>query len=68
METVSRAMRILLNLLGSPDLRQKFHDGEIFGGWVHGFDSISKEMTQMLEHATALSPLKTSLQSSLPGT
>ena len=37
-ETVNRALRILVQLLSDSTLLQRFHEGDIFGGWVYGFE------------------------------
>ena len=67
-ETVSRAVRILIQLLTDPTLRLKFHDGEIFGGWVQGFDSISTNMSRLLSTSVPnFNPLRPSTNSQLAG-
>ena len=67
-ETVNRALRILVQLLSDSTLLQKFHEGDIFGGWVHGFETISPEMSQLLETSTAnFNPFKPSMHKPLPG-
>ena len=50
-ETVVRSLRILVQLLCEPSLKAKFHEGDIFGTWVIGFETISTEMTQMLSQS-----------------
>lgn len=66
-ETVVRALRMLVYLLCEPALKQKFRDGDIFGGWVHGFETISIEMTKLLNESPNFSPLSASMKSPLPG-
>ena len=67
-ETVSRAVRILIQLLTDPTLRVKFHEGDIFGGWVQGFDSISSDMSRLLSRSVShFNPLKPSTNSQLSG-
>ena len=67
-ETVSRAVRILIQLLTDSILRVKFHEGDIFGGWVQGFESISSDMSQMLSTSVShFNPLKPSTNSQLSG-
>ena len=57
-DTVVRALRILVQLLHDTFLSSKFHEGEIFGGWVVGFGGVSDEMTKMIKDATThFSPL-----------
>jgi len=48
-ETVNRALRILVQLLSNSTLLQRFHEGDIFGGWVCGFETISPETCKLLE-------------------
>ncbi len=58
-ETVVRSVRILVQLLCDPSLQAKFHDGDIFGSWVTGFETISLEMTKLLSNSlTYFNPLK----------
>ena len=67
-ETVSRAVRILIQLLTDPTLRVKFHEGDIFGGWVQGFDSISSDMSRLLSTSVShFNPLKPHTNSQLSG-
>ena len=67
-ETVNRALRILVQLLSDATLLQKFHEGDIFGGWVHGFETISPEMSHLLETSTTnFNPFKPSMHKPLPG-
>ena len=67
-ETVSRAVRILIQLLTDPTLRVKFREGDIFGGWVQGFDSISMDMSRLLSRSVPhFNPLKPSTNSQLSG-
>jgi len=67
-ETVNRALRILVQLLSNSTLFQRFHEGDIFGGWVYGFDT-SPEMCELLESSTVnFNPLRRSVHSpSWPG-
>ena len=68
LDTVIKALRILVHLLCDRTLFQKFHDGEIFGAWVHGFESISVEMSGLLTTSTSFNPLRgTQTQMPLPG-
>ena len=58
-ETVVRSLRILVQILCDPTLQAKFHEGDIFGSWVIGFETISTEMTQLLSNSlTYFNPLK----------
>ena len=67
-QTVLRALRILIQLLTDSSLKQKFHDGDIFGGWVNGFELISSEMKDLLSKSLHyFTPLKQNLQHPLPG-
>ena len=67
-ETVTRAVRILIQLLTDPTLRPKFREGDIFGGWVKGFDSISSDMSRLLSTSVPhFNPLRPSTNSQLPG-
>lgn len=67
-ETVSTAVRILIQLLTDSNLRLKFHEGEIFGGWVQGFDSISSDMSRLLSTSVAyFNPLKPATNTQLSG-
>ena len=61
-ETVVRSLRILVQLLCEPSLQAKFHEGDIFGTWVIGFETISTEMTQMLSQSLLyFNPLRQSV-------
>ena len=51
-ETVNRALRILVQLLSDSTLLQRFHEGDIFGGWVYGFETISPEMCKLQSSQT----------------
>jgi len=67
-ETVNRALRILVQLLSDSTLLQRFHEGDIFGGWVYGFETISPEMCKLLESSTVnFNPLKRSVHTPLAG-
>ena len=67
-ETVNRALRILVQLLSDSTLLQRFQEGDIFGDWVCGFETISPEMCKLLEKSTTnFNPLKRSMHTPLPG-
>ena len=67
-ETVNRALRILVQLLSDSTLLQRFHEGDIFGDWVYGFETISPEMCKLLESSTSnFNPLKRTMHTPLPG-
>ena len=67
-DTITRALRILIQLLSVEKLQQKFHEGDIFGSWVKGFEKLPMEMRNMLETSvTQVNPLKLNAQFPLPG-
>ena len=67
-DTVTRALRILIQLLSIERLQQRFHDGEIFGGWLRGFEGLPPEMTTLIETSvTQLNPLRPHFHLPLPG-
>lgn len=67
-ETVTHALRILIQLLSIEKLQQKFHEGEIFGSWVKGFENLPPELSTLLETTiTQFNPLKPHSQFPLPG-
>ena len=44
------------------------HEGDIFGGWVYGFETISPEICKLLESSTInFNPLKRSVHTPLAG-
>ena len=67
-DTITRALRMLIQLLSIERIQQKFHEGEIFGPWVKGFEMLPSELTTILETCvTQVNPLKPQSQFPLPG-
>ena len=67
-ETVNHALQILVQLLSDSTLLQRFHEGDIFGDWVYGFETISHEMCKLLESSTSnFNPLNRTMHTPLPG-
>ena len=67
-DTVSRALRLLVQLLSIERLQQRFHEGEIFGPWVKGFENLPPDISTLLETSmTQVNPLKPQSQFPLPG-
>lgn len=67
-DTVTRALRMLIQLLTLEKIQQKFHDGDISGPWLRGFEMLPPEMTTLLETSvTQINPLKPHSQFPLPG-
>jgi len=64
-ETVNRALRILVQLLSDSTLLQRFHEGDIFGSWVYGFETISPEMCK--SSTVNFNPLKRNVHTPLAG-
>ena len=58
-DTVIKALRILVQLLSIEKIQQKFHDGDIFGPWLKGFETLPPEILAQLETSvTQINPLK----------
>ena len=68
-DTVTRALRMLIQLLSVEILQQKFREGDIFGPWMKkGFETLPPEMLILLETSmTQVNPLKPHSQFPLPG-
>ena len=67
-DTVTRALRMLIQLLSVEKLQQKLHEGDIFGPWMKGFEMLPPEMLILLETSmTQVNPLKLHSQFPLPG-
>ena len=67
-DTITRSLRMLIQLLSVEKLQQKFHEGELFGPWVKGFEKLPPEMLTLLETSvTQINPLKPHSQFPLPG-
>ena len=67
-DTVTRALRMLVQILSLEKIQQKFHEGEIFGPWLRGFEMLPPELTTLLETSvTQINPLRPTSQFPLPG-
>lgn len=65
-DTLTRALRLLCQLLREHTLMQRFLAGEVFGGWLHGMESLCPEMCVKFERSK-FNPLRSSVAASLPG-
>ena len=66
MDTVTKALRLLCQLLREHAIMQRFLTGELFGGWLHGMESLCPDMCVRFERSR-FNPLRASNSTSLPG-
>ena len=65
-DTVTKALRLLCQLLRDHTIMQKFMAGELFGGWLHGMESLCPDMCVKFERSK-FNPLRASNSTLLPG-